>query len=157
MQGRITKTGSNVLPWKIVASTRSNGRQRWEIDVSSWWKKLAATCFLGSSWLYFTRKKIGSNVFPWKFVGSLLVDNFLNNILEFPEKANSTINVVSERWKTCHLQLLELNQIYTWSSTSIKLQKLNFSLHSWRTQQTCFSFFVFGKTIFQYLSTEYKP
>ena len=94
------------------ASTLGN----WRIFLT---KKLAATCFLGSSWLPPTRKKIGSNVFPWKFVGSLLVDNFLNNILEFPEKANSTINVVSERWKTYHLQLLELNQIYIWSSTLI--------------------------------------
>ena len=91
MRARITKTGSNVLPWKIVASTRSNGHQRWKGTRSFLTKKLAATCFLGSSWLPPTRKKIGSNVLPWKFVASLLLNNFLNNILEFPEKANSTI------------------------------------------------------------------
>ena len=121
MRARITKTGSNDLPWKIVASTRSNGRQRWEIDVSSWRKNWQQRASLEVRGFLPREKKIGSNVFPWKFVGSLLVDNFLNNIniLEFPEKANSTINVVSERWKTCHLQLLELNQIYIWSSTLI--------------------------------------
>ena len=69
MRARITKTGSNVLPWKIVASTRSNGRQRGKEHVTSWrknWqqraslevrgflprgKKSAATFFLGISWL----------------------------------------------------------------------------------------------------------
>ena len=67
----------------------------WEGTRNFLTKKLAATCFLGSSWLPPTRKKIGSNVLPWNFVASLLLNNFLNNSLEFPEKANSTI--VSER------------------------------------------------------------
>ena len=67
----------------------------WEETRNFLTKKLAATCFLGSSWLPPTRKKIGSNVLPWNFVASLLLNNFLNNSLEFPEKANSTI--VSER------------------------------------------------------------
>ena len=71
LRARITKTGSNVLPWKIVASTRSNGRQRWEGTCSFLAKKFAATCFLGSWWLPPTRKKIGSNVLPWNFVASL--------------------------------------------------------------------------------------
>ena len=95
MRARITKTGSNVLPWKIVAFTRSNGCQCWAGRRIFLTKKLAATCFLGSSWLPPTRKKIGSNVLLWKFVASLLLNNFLNNILEFLEKTNSTI--VSER------------------------------------------------------------
>ena len=95
MRARITRAGSNVLPWKIVASTQSNVRQRWQGRRIFLMKKLAATYFLGSSWLPSTRKKIGSNVLPWKFVASLLLNNFLNNSLELPEKANSTR--VSER------------------------------------------------------------
>ena len=91
----------------------------WEGTRNFLTKKLAATCFLGSSWLPPTRKKIGSNVLPWNFVASLLLkkigsnvlpwnfvaslllNNFLNNSLEFPEKANSTI--VSERWRQKHV------------------------------------------------------
>ena len=80
MRARITKTGSNVSR-KIVASTRSNGRQRWKKQRSS------SLEFRG----FLVTQKIGSNVLPWNFVASLLLNNFLNNILEFPEKANLTI------------------------------------------------------------------
>ena len=101
MRARITKTGSNVLPWKIVASTRSNGRQRGKEHVTSWRKNWQQRASLEVRGFLPWEKKNGSNILPWKVVASLLLNNFLNNSLEFPEKANSTI--VSERWRQKHV------------------------------------------------------
>ena len=55
-------------------------------------KKLAATCFLGSSWFPPTRKKIGSNVLPWNFVASLLLKKIGSNILPWNFVASLLLN-----------------------------------------------------------------
>ena len=81
MRARITKTGSNVMEDRCFHTIE--WAATWEGTRNFLTKKLAATCFLGSSWLppqgkksaatFFLGilKKIGSNVLPWNFVTSL--------------------------------------------------------------------------------------
>ena len=111
---------------------------------------------------------------PWKFVASsheeknrqqrsslefrgfLVIQQFFEQQIRVSGKSKFNNCIRKMKAKTCQLQLLELNQIYTRSSTSIKLQKLNFSLHSWRTQQTCFFFLCVWENNISILILEYR-